>query len=156
MQTNPRKRILLVEDNPLDAELTLSALKANGVVVDVDVVSDGEEALDYLFRRGPYKNRVEPDPALVILDLKMPKLGGAETLQQIKASVQLKCLPVVMLTSSRETQDLRTCYGLGANGYVVKPVDAKHFMRTINTVAIYWLTTNEPIPFSTLAPAPSP
>ena len=146
MQTNERKRILLVEDNAHDATLTMGALKVNHPEAEVDVVGDGEEALDYLFRRGPYENRPERSLALILLDLKMPKLSGAETLQIIKSNDQFKYLPVVMLTSSREIQDLRTCYRLGTNGYVVKPVDAKQFIKAISTLATYWLTANETAP----------
>jgi len=146
MQTNERKRILLVEDNAHDATLTMGALKVNHPETEVDVVGDGEEALDYLFRRGLYENRPDHPLALILLDLKMPKLSGAETLQAIKSSDQFKSLPVVMLTSSRETQDLRTCYQMGANGYVVKPVDAKQFIKAISTLATYWLTANETAP----------
>jgi CheY-like chemotaxis protein len=141
-----RKRILLVEDNANDVELTVGVLEASGVAVDVDAVSDGEEALNYLYRRGPYGTRPELSLALVILDLKMPKLGGVETLAEIKADDRFKCLPVVMLTSSGETQDLRMCYRLGANGYVVKPVEAKQFTRAIKDLAAYWLVTNQPPP----------
>jgi len=146
MRTNERKRILLVEDNAHDATLTMGALKVNHPEAEVDVVGDGEEALDYLFRRGSYENRPDHPLALILLDLKMPKLSGAETLQAIKSSDQFKSLPVVMLTSSRETQDLRTCYRMGANGYVVKPVDAKQFIKAISTLATYWLTANETAP----------
>lgn len=146
MQTNERKRILLVEDNAHDATLTMGALKVNHPDAVVDVVGDGEEALDYLFRRGSYENRPDHPLALILLDLKMPKLSGAETLQAIKSSDHFKSLPVVMLTSSRETQDLRTCYQMGANGYVVKPVDAKQFIKAISTLATYWLTANETAP----------
>jgi CheY-like chemotaxis protein len=146
MQTNQRKRVLLVEDNPHDAELTLGVLQASGIAVDVDVVNDGEAALSYLYRRSPYDTRPDAAPALVLLDLKMPKLGGVETLTQIKADDRFKCLPVVMLTSSGETQDLRMCYRLGANGYVVKPVDAKQFARALRDLAAYWIGTNQPPP----------
>ena len=143
MLSNDRKRILLVEDNPHDAALTISALKASDLPLDVDAVGDGEDALDYLFRRGAYKERIDLNPNLILLDLKMPKLGGVETLQQIKSDERLRLLPVVMLTSSREPQDLRTCYQLGVNGYVVKPVDAKHFMSALRALAHYWLSANE-------------
>lgn len=142
MQTNLRKRILLAEDNPNDVELTITVLKASGIAADVDVVSDGEEALDYLYRRDSYEALPEPALALVLLDLKMPKLGGGEVLAEIKAEDRFKCLPVVMLTSSGETEDLKMCYRLGANGYVVKPVDAKHFTKTIKDLAAFWLGTN--------------
>lgn len=146
MHTNQRKRILLVEDNANDIELTVGVLKASGVAADVDVVNDGEEAINYLYRRGPFETRPEVVPTLVILDLKMPKLGGVETLAEIKGDDRFKCLPVVMLTSSGETQDLRMCYRLGANGYVVKPVDAKQFTRAIKDLAAYWIGINEPPP----------
>jgi CheY-like chemotaxis protein len=146
MHTNQRRRILLVEDNANDVELTVGVLSASGVAADVDVVSDGEEALNYLYRRGPYETRPESVPALILLDLKMPKLGGVETLAEIKAEDRFKCLPVVMLTSSGETQDLRMCYRLGANGYVVKPVEAKQFAKAIKDLAAYWLCTNQPPP----------
>jgi len=146
MQTNHRKRILLVEDSANDVELTVGVLKVSGVAADVDVVSDGEEALNYLYRRGAFEGRAEGTPVLVILDLKMPKLGGVETLAEIKGDDRFKCIPVVMLTSSGETQDLRMCYRLGANGYVVKPVDAKQFTRAIKDLAVYWIGTNQPPP----------
>jgi CheY-like chemotaxis protein len=146
MQTNYRRRILLVEDDPHDTELTLGVLQTGGIAGDIDVVKDGEEALDYLYRRNGYKDRSESDPVLIILDLKMPKLGGAETLQRVKADERFKCLPIIMLTSSRETQDVRMCYRLGANGYVVKPVNAKQFAKTIKELATYWLWTNEAPP----------
>ena len=146
MHTNQRKRILLVEDNANDVELTVGVLKASGVAADVDVVNDGEEALNYLYRRGSFETRPEANPSLIILDLKMPKLGGVEILSEIKRDDLFKCLPVVMLTSSGEIQDLRICYRLGANGYVVKPVDAKEFTRAIRDLAAYWLGTNQPPP----------
>ena len=138
--------ILLVEDNPEDAEMTMRALRKRNLANHVHWVKDGEEALDYLFRRGSYENRPDHPLALILLDLKMPKLSGAETLQAIKSSDHFKSLPVVMLTSSRETQDLQTCYKMGANGYVVKPVDAKQFIMAISTLATYWLTANETAP----------
>jgi len=146
MHSNDARRILLVEDDPHDTELTLGVFQTDGTAAVVDVVKDGEEALDYLYRRNAYKNRPEADPALIILDLKMPGLSGAETLQRVKADERYKCLPVIMLTSSRETQDVRMCYRLGANGYVVKPVNAKDFARTLNRLATYWLRTNEAPP----------
>lgn len=146
MHTSQQKRILLVEDNANDIELTVAVLKATGLSADVDVVNDGEEAINYLYRRGPFATRPETIPNLVILDLKMPRLGGVETLAEIKRDDRFKCLPVVMLTSSGETQDLRMCYRLGANGYVVKPVDAKEFTKAIRDLAAYWLGTNQPPP----------
>jgi CheY-like chemotaxis protein len=126
--------------------LTVGVLKASGFTADIDIVNDGEEAINYLYRRGAYENRPDLVPTLVILDVKMPKLGGVETLAEIKSDDRFKCVPVVMLTSSGELQDLRMCYRLGANGYVVKPVDAKQFIRAIKDLAAYWLGTNEPPP----------
>lgn len=146
MPAGQRKKILLVEDNAHDVELTVRVLRASGIAADVDVVTDGEEAINYLYRRGTFESRSETVPSLVILDLKMPKLDGAETLAEIKGNDRFRCLPVVMLTSSGETQDLRVCYRLGANGYVVKPVDAKEFTKAIRDLAAYWLDTNQPPP----------
>lgn len=146
MQIIGRKRILMAEDNPHDVELTLRVLRTNSIEVDVDVVEDGEEALDYLYRRNGFKNRSEIDPAIILLDMKMPKLGGAEILQQIKSDERFKCLPAIMLTSSGEIQDIRTCYRLGANGYVIKPVDAKEFVQAIKDLMAFWLSLNQPPP----------
>ena len=146
MPVSQRKKILLVEDNAHDVELTVRVLRTIGLAAEVDVVNDGEEASNYLYRRGAFESRSESVPSLVILDLKMPKLDGAETLAEIKGNDRFRCLPVVMLTSSGETQDLRVCYRLGANGYVVKPVDAKEFTKAIKDLAAYWLDTNQPPP----------
>ena len=146
MLTKPSKHVLLVEDNDNDAELTLAMLKKCEPAIGVEVVRDGEEALDYLHRRGAYATRPQGDPVIVLLDLKMPKVTGVEVLREVKSDDKLKCIPVVMLTSSREAQDLRECYRLGANGYVVKPVDAKHFTQAITNIGAYWTATNEPPP----------
>lgn len=146
MPTKPAKHILLVEDNDNDAELTLAMLEKCESAIGVDVVRDGEEALDYLHRRGAYATRPPGNPAVVLLDLKMPKVTGVEVLRDVKSSEKLKCIPVVMLTSSREAQDLRECYRLGANGYVVKPVDANQFTQAITNIGAYWAATNEPPP----------
>ena len=116
-------RILLVEDDPNDVELTLSALRENHLANGVTVARDGEEALDYLFRRGAYESRDAGEPAVVLLDLKLPKVSGMEVLERIKDDPRLRTLPVVVLTSSREEQDLVRSYDLGTNAYVVKPVD---------------------------------
>src|SRR5690349_21911527 len=113
--TNPTKHILLVEDNDNDVELTLAMLKKSEAGIGVDVVRDGEEALAYLHRRGAYATRAHGDPVVVLLDLKMPKVTGVEVLREVKSDEKLKCIPVVMLTSSREAQDVRECYRLGAN-----------------------------------------
>ena len=146
MLTKPSKHVLLVEDNDNDAELTLAILEECDPAIGVDVVHDGAEALDYLHRRDAYATRPHGDPVVVLLDLKMPKVTGAEVLLEVKSDEKLKCIPVVMLTSSREAQDLRECYRLGANGYVVKPVDAKHFTQAIKNISVYWAATNEPPP----------
>jgi len=144
--TKPSKHILLVEDNDNDAELTLAILEECELAIGVNVVRDGEEALDYLHCRGAYATRPQGNPAVILLDLKMPKVTGVEVLREVKSNEKLKCIPVVMLTSSREAQDLRECYRLGANGYVVKPVDAKHFTQAITNIGAYWAATNEPPP----------
>ena len=146
MLTKRSKHILLVEDNDNDAELTLAMLGKCVPAIAVAVVRDGAEALDYLHRRDAYATRPDGDPVVVLLDLKMPKVSGAEVLREVKSNEKLKCIPVVMLTSSREAQDLRECYRLGANGYVVKPVDAKHFTQVITNIGAYWAATNEPPP----------
>src|SRR5260221_9306894 len=149
MHPNFTKRILLVEDSSNDAELTQIMLAKCETPIKVDVVRDGEEALDYLHRRGAFAARPPGEPAVILLDLKMPKVGGLEVLREVKAdraAEQLKTIPVVMLTSSREVQDVRECYRLGANGYVVKPVDATQFMQAIKNLGAFWAATNEPPP----------
>ena len=142
------KRILLVEDNPNDLELTLAALQAHRVANEVVVARDGAEALDYLFRRGPFADRPVAPPALVLLDLKMPKVDGLEVLRQIKADTQLRLIPVVMLTSSREEADLIRSYELGVNAYVVKPVDFTEFMEAVRQLGAFWAVLNEVPPLA--------
>lgn len=137
------KRILLAEDSSNDIELTLAALADNRLANHVDVVRDGVMALDYLYRRGEYRERVGGHPALVLLDLKMPKVDGLEVLRQVKSDPLLKTIPVVMLTSSREEGDLVRSYELGVNGYVVKPVDFGEFMNAIRQVGGFWAVVNE-------------
>lgn len=137
------KRILLVEDDPRDVELTLAALEEHHLANQVAVVRDGEQALDYLYRRGEFKTRAGGQPILVLLDLKLPKVNGLEVLQSIKADEQLKLIPVVVLTSSRETPDLIECYQLGVNAYVVKPVDFTEFMNAVRQLGIFWAAINE-------------
>ena len=139
-------KILLVEDDPNDVELTLSALRENHIANDVIVARDGEEALDYLFRRGPYESREAGEPAVVLLDLKLPKVSGMEVLEQIKDDPQLRTLPVVVLTSSREEQDLVRSYNLGTNAYVVKPVDFHDFIEAVRQVGLFWAIINQPPP----------
>jgi len=142
------KRILLVEDNLNDIELTLAALAENRLANEVVVVRDGEEALDYLYRRGIFKMRSEGLPAVVLLDLKLPKVDGLEVLEQLKADSEMKTIPVVMLTSSREEQDLVRSYKLGVNAYVVKPVDFHEFVDSIKELGLFWAVINQPPPGS--------
>jgi CheY-like chemotaxis protein len=143
------KRILLVEDSANDAELTLAALEDNRLANEVVVVRDGAEALDYLYTRGAHERRSEGNPALVLLDLKMPKVDGLEVLRQIKSDPNLKTIPVVMLTSSREEKDLDRAYELGVNSYVVKPVHFPEFMDAVRHIGGFWAVINEPPPTRT-------
>jgi CheY-like chemotaxis protein len=140
------KNILLVEDDPRDVELTLAGLEEHNVANRIMVVNDGAEALDYLYRRGKFKTRDGGDPILVLLDLKMPKVNGLEVLKIIKADENLKIIPVVVLSSSRETPDLVECYKHGVNAYVVKPVDFTEFMKAVKQLGIFWAAINEPPP----------
>jgi CheY-like chemotaxis protein len=142
------KPILLVEDNPHDLELTLIALERSQLANEVIVVRDGAEALDYLAARGAYATREQGNPAVVLLDLKLPKVDGLEVLAEIRNSATLKSIPVVMLTSSKEEQDLIRSYELGVNAYVVKPVDFGEFVRAIADLGIFWAVLNEPPPGS--------
>ena len=137
------KRILLVEDSKHDIELTMIALDECHLANQVDVANDGAEALDYLYRRGAYANRAAEMPVVVMLDLKMPKVDGMEVLRQMKADPVLKLIPVVMLTSSREESDLVASYKLGANAYVVKPVDFQQFIESIRQLGCFWAIVNE-------------
>jgi CheY-like chemotaxis protein len=148
----PLPRILLAEDNANDLELTVAALRSHRIANEVDVVRDGAEALDYLYRRGSFAERPIGPLALVLLDLKMPKVDGLEVLRQIKADPQLRLAPVVMLTSSREEVDLLRSYELGVNAYVVKPVEFSEFMEAVRQLGAFWAVVNEPPPvFSTSA-----
>ena len=142
------KPILLVEDNPHDLELTLIALERSQLANEVVIVRDGADALDYLHGRGAYATREQGNPAVVLLDLKLPKVDGLEVLADIRADAQLKSIPVVMLTSSKEEQDLIRSYELGVNAYVVKPVDFTEFVRAIADLGIFWAVLNEPPPGS--------
>jgi CheY-like chemotaxis protein len=143
------RRILLVEDDPKDVELTLTALDEYNLANEVVVARDGEEALDYLYCRGNFAGRPEQNPAVLLLDLKLPKLDGLEVLQQIKSDGNLKMIPVVVLTSSREERDMVTSYELGVNAYVVKPVDFHEFVNAIKELGMFWAIINEPPPGST-------
>jgi len=142
------KRILLVEDNPREVELTLATLKANNFAMEVDVARDGVEALDYLYRRGAFANRANSRSVVVFLDLKMPRVDGLEVLRQIKTDPKLKRVPVVVVTSSRETQDLITSYELGANAYVVKPIGYTECVDILKLLSSFWIGVNElpPVP----------
>jgi len=142
------KPILLVEDNPNDLELTLIALERSQLANEVIIARDGAEALDYLFARGEFAQRVQGNPAVILLDLKLPKVDGLEVLDQIRQSATLKSVPVVMLTSSKEEQDLLRSYELGVNAYVVKPVDFQEFVKAIGDLGIFWAVLNEPPPGS--------
>ncbi|GFO61827.1 response regulator [Geomonas silvestris] len=140
------KRILLVEDNANDAELTLEALSEHNLANEVDRVTDGAEALDYLFQRGAYAAREDGNLAVILLDLKLPKVDGLEVLRIIKSDDKLKYLPVVVLTSSREESDLVESYRLGVNAYVVKPVNFSEFINAVREVGAFWAIVNEPPP----------
>jgi CheY-like chemotaxis protein len=139
-----RKTILLVEDNPDDEELTRRALEKNKILNELVVVHDGVEALDYLFGRGPFAGRdIQQRPAVMLLDLKLPKIDGLEVLKQLRGDDRTKFIPVVILTSSKEEQDLFNSYRLGANSYIRKPVDFNQFAEAVRQLGLYWLVLNE-------------
>lgn len=140
--------ILLAEDNPADAELTLNGLQTLKIANPIVTVKDGEEALDFLYRRGVFADRDTPQPAVVLLDLKMPKVDGIEVLRAIRGDPKLRRLPVVVFTSSREDQDVLATYELGTNAYVVKPVDFHEFTTAISRLGFFWALLNEPAPDS--------
>jgi len=141
-------RILLVEDDPKDTELTMTALEEYNLSNEVVVAGDGEEALDYLYCRGKFQRRSGENPAVMLLDLKLPKVDGLEVLQLIKSDDNLKMIPVVVLTSSREERDMVASYKLGVNAYVVKPVDFHEFVNAIKELGVFWAIINEPPPGS--------
>jgi CheY-like chemotaxis protein len=141
-------RILMVEDDPKDVELTMTALEEYNLANEVVVTRDGEEALDYLYCRGKFKARSCDNPAVILLDLKLPKIDGLEVLQQIKTDEKLKIIPVVVLTSSREEKDMVASYKLGVNAYVVKPVDFHEFVNAIRELGVFWAVINQPPPGS--------
>ena len=142
------KRILLVEDDPKDIELTLTALDEHNLVNEIVTVRDGVEALDYLYRRGDFAQCSVGNPIVILLDLKMPRLDGVEVVRQLKADEQLRFIPVVILTSSRESRDLEECYRLGVNAYVVKPLRFADFVEAVRQIGVFWAMINEPPPGS--------
>jgi CheY-like chemotaxis protein len=141
-------RILMVEDDPKDVELSLTALEDYNLANEVVVCGDGEEALDYLYCRGYYSDRANENPAVLLLDLKLPKVDGLEVLRQIKSDEKLRFIPVVVLTSSHEEKDMVASYRLGVNAYVVKPVDFHEFVNAIKELGIFWAVINQPPPGS--------
>jgi CheY-like chemotaxis protein len=141
-------RILIVEDDPNDVELTLTALGEYNLANEVVVTRDGQQALDYLYRRGEFSTRPVDNPAVMLLDLKLPKVNGLEVLQQIRSDEHLKTIPVVVLTSSNEEKDVMRSYRLGVNAYVVKPVDFHEFVNAVKELGVFWAVVNEPPPGS--------
>lgn len=145
---NKLGRILIVEDDPRDVELTLTALEDYKLANEVIVARDGKEALDYLYCRGEYQSRASDNPAVMLLDLKLPKVNGLEVLKQIRSDEGLKMIPVVVLTSSHEEKDMMRSYQLGVNAYVVKPVDFHEFVNAVKELGVFWAIINEPPPGS--------
>ena len=150
------KRILLVDDSPRDTELALNALEAHNLANEVIALRDGAEALDYLYRRGEFAARTGGEPAVILLDLKMPRVDGMEVLREIKSDPALKLIPVVVMTSSREEQDLLNSYQLGVNAFVVKPVKFQEFVDAVKQVGAFWAVLNEPPPRSFSGPNEKP
>jgi CheY-like chemotaxis protein len=141
-------RILMVEDDPKDVELTLTALDEYHLANEVVVTRDGQQAMDYLYSRGEFSTRPEGNPAVMLLDLKLPRVDGLEVLQKIRSDPQLKMVPVVVLTSSQEEKDMIRSYALGVNAYVVKPVDFHEFVNAVKELGVFWAVINEPPPGS--------
>lgn len=137
--------ILLVEDNMHDAELAIRALKKSNLVNNLVHLKDGAEALDFIFAEGNYKDRsMENTPRVILLDLKMPKVSGIEVIKKLKSDERTRKIPIVVLTSSKEDPDIKTCYELGVNSYVVKPVDFEAFVKAVNELGLYWMLLNQP------------
>jgi CheY-like chemotaxis protein len=141
-------RILLVEDDHRDVELSMTALEEYKLANEVVIARDGQQALDYLYCRGEFKSRIKENPAVILLDLKLPKINGLEVLQQIRSDERLKMIPVVVLTSSQEEKDMVRSYALGVNAYVVKPVDFHEFINAVKELGVFWAIINEPPPGS--------
>jgi CheY-like chemotaxis protein len=152
MQTD----ILVVEDNPLDLELTLHTLEREKCVGHIEVARDGAEALDFLFNRGVFRDRPRGAPRVVLLDLKLPKVDGIEVLKQIKDDPRTKSIPIVVFTSSHEDRDLTKCYERGANSYIQKPVNFKELQKIIRDFSSYWLAINQPPPGTVMVDPPPP
>jgi CheY-like chemotaxis protein len=150
---NELKRILLVEDSANDVALSMAALEEINLANEVVVVRDGQQALDFLNRKGEFASRMDGNPAVVLLDLKLPKVDGIEVLAQVKGDAHLKTIPIVMLTSSREERDLARSYGLGVNAYVVKPVAFPDFVAALKELGLFWAVVNQPPPGSIAQPA---
>ncbi len=147
MTPNHEMEILLVEDNPDDLELALHALRSNKLANRIEVARDGEEALEFLYRRGRFAGRkLEVRPSLILLDLKLPKVDGLEVLRTIKSDSETRTIPVVVMTSSKEEKDLVASYQLGVNSYIQKPVDFAQFRQTVQQLGLYWLVVNQPPP----------
>lgn len=144
------KHILLAEDDPRDIELMVNELNKHHFVNQIDVVRNGEEALDYLHRRGKFAGLPERRPVVILLDIKMPKIDGIEVLRHMKSDARLKTIPVVILTSSKENTDLQTCYQLGVNAYIVKPLDFAQFAAAVREIGVFWALMNEPLPQAVL------
>lgn len=143
MAVDNLNRILIVEDNENDLELTIDALSEHNFANFIDIVRDGEEALDYLYKRGKFSARANGNPVVILLDLKLPKINGQEVLDEIKSSLEFKAIPVVVLTSSKEESDLIASYQKGVNAYVVKPVDFHDFVDAVKNLGIFWALINE-------------
>ena len=142
---NYEVEILLVEDNMSDAELTIRALKKNNLANKLMHLEDGQDALDFIFTEGNYSQRnIENKPKIILLDLKMPKINGIQVLQKIKSDERTNKIPVIILTSSKEDPDIQECYSLGANSYVVKPVEFEKFMQAVAELGLFWMLINEP------------
>lgn len=143
MDTKNKNAILLVEDNPSDARLTIMALEERKLANKIVHVKDGQEALDYIFAQGTFSNRIMEDfPSVILLDLKMPKVSGIEVLQKIKSDERTKRIPVVVFSSSQEDPDVQACYNLGVNSYIVKPLDFDTFMKVVSEMGLYWMLIN--------------
>jgi CheY-like chemotaxis protein len=137
------KKILLVDDSPRDTEMAMNVLQEYHLANEVTTLRDGAEALDYMYRRGEFATRSDSDPAVILLDLKMPRVDGLEVLRQLKGDARFRTIPVVVMTSSREDQDLNQCYDLGVNAYVVKPLSFHEFIEAVKTLGAFWAVLNE-------------